>query len=356
MNHYSLKFLWADFRSSLECECHLFSFRAKYTFPLENVHFLFCLCAQNNLMNIRLKGIGANITSSQTDWYTLPIILRKTSPQISFISLATIKWTSGMKTKGNTDTHGDRLGWWVSLWLAWRRWAVYNWWLGLWVVTLLMAGAGPGVLCGLVSDGDWCQARGGERVSGARAEREDWRLVTQSGPGTDPASTGLSGLWGRERLYTPLTTITRAHTGDILTITTQQKLQRESGVTQCDPDHLTVFFWPILFWMIESIERISPRDQGLWGRAGPLGGLCCGLCPPPQHGPHWTQENTPGHRVSTNTLTPSHRAPGNMLTLNHWWIVRHRFVQVIVVQSQLYHCVPNNLPCFLYTMYDIFGV
>ena len=84
-------------------------------------------------------------------------------------------------------------------------------------------------------------------MSGARAEREDWRLVTQSGPGTDPASTGLSGLWGRERLYTPLTTITRAHTGDILTVSTQHKLQRESGVTQHYPDHIAVFLWRILF-------------------------------------------------------------------------------------------------------------
>ena len=181
MNHYSLKFLWADFRSSLEWECHLFSLRAKYTFPLENVHFLFCLCAQNNLMNIRLKGIGANITSSQTDWYTLPIILRKTSPQISFISLATIKWTSGMKTKGNTDTHRARLGWWVSLWLAWRRWAVYNWWRVLWVVTLLMSpGAGP------VSSVAWCPM-----VTDARREEErGW---------VEPEQRGRTGDWSHSQ-------------------------------------------------------------------------------------------------------------------------------------------------------------
>ena len=157
------------------------SFRAKYTFPLENVHFLFCLCAQNNLMNIRLKGIGANITSSQTDWYTLPIILRKTSPQISFISLATVKWTSGMKTKGNT--HGDRLGWSQS---ASGQWCVPGSRDagGLCIIDdedseLLPCWCHPGR--GLVS---WCPLGPGvrcwlmpgerRRVSGARAEREDW--------------------------------------------------------------------------------------------------------------------------------------------------------------------------------------
>ena len=157
------------------------SFRAKYTFPLENVHFLFCLCAQNNLMNIRLKGIGANITSSQTDWYTLPIILRKTSPQISFISLANHK----MNIRNEDKRKLTRRQTWlitVSLWpvmrtrLAWRRWAVYNWWRGLWVVTLLMSpGAGAGVLCPL-GPGVRCWLMPGERrrVSGARAEREDW--------------------------------------------------------------------------------------------------------------------------------------------------------------------------------------
>ena len=186
------------------------SFRAKYTFPLENVHFLFCLCAQNNLMNIRLKGIGANITSSQTDWYTLPIILRKTSPQISFISLATIKWTSGMKTKGNT--HGDRLGWSQS---ASGQWCVPGSRDagGLCIIDdedseLLPCWCHPGrglvscVLWGLVSDADWCQARGGGWVEREQRGRTERRLVTQSGPGTDPASTGLGGLWGRETLHT----------------------------------------------------------------------------------------------------------------------------------------------------------
>lgn len=144
-------------------------------------------------MNIRLKGIGANITTSQTDWYTLPIMLGKTSPQISSCSLA-FPQNEHWRREREEDRDDDESWWPVmrDIRLAWRRC-----WLCIiddWVVTLLMLIWCPDHVL-LVSGGDWWWWWGG---------REDWAETGHR----DRGWPGL--LWPQrplgERLHTPHST------------------------------------------------------------------------------------------------------------------------------------------------------